>query len=347
MSTAPTPATTTTADDNKISATFTVGGRTFKVDGDVNLKFTEIVGPIVPDPEPPTTTDPTKPPTEGTVKKGGWGANMDPKVWVRTVMKDFPDQFKVTDGAKNVATNFKTTEAADNFIKYFQRHPELVSTFFDTDTDDNDDGENHNENFKGVDNPTETIVGPYPMKAGSKQLGSTVRGPTTRNYASGKPSDETIERNTKGIPYKKHQAIAKTTFPAKLEHSDNWTIKIGGDHNTNGWFDNGIEMTSGQSCLGTEKKHPSTDSCVIEGEKVGSLLGKTCYQCNVWDQATNKVELWFKEGDAGQWKKLVEGTDVNNFKSKATGNFEVQQRIDGFEKSSPPTIHWMVVQELD
>jgi len=337
----------TTTNDNTISQEITVGGKKFKVEGTVNLKFTEIVGPIDPnpDPDPKPTPDPTKP-TEGTVKKGGWGANMDPKVWVRTVMKDFPDQFKVTDGTKNVATNFKTAEAADNFIKYFQRHPDQVSTFFDVDTDDNDNGETHNEDFKGVDNPTETIVGPYPMKAGSKQLGSTVRGPTQRNYASGKPSDWTIERNTKGIQYKKHQAIAKTTFPKVLEHTDNWTIKIGGDHNTNGWFDNGIEMTTGQSCLGTEKEHPSTDSCVIEGDKVGDLRGKTVYQCNVWDQATNKVELWFKDGDAGQWKKLVEGTDVNNFKSKATGNFEVQQRIDGFEKDQPPTIHYMVVQEI-
>lgn len=114
-------------DDNKISQTITVGGKTFKVEGDVNLKFTEVPGPVVPDPEPPVPpTDPTKP-TDFTVKQGGWGANMDPKVWVRTVMKDFPDQFKVTDGTKNVATNFKTAEAADNFIKFFQRHPDQIA----------------------------------------------------------------------------------------------------------------------------------------------------------------------------------------------------------------------------
>jgi len=124
-----------TTNDNTISQEITVGGKKFKVEGTVNLKFTEIVGPIDPnpDPDPKPTPDPTKP-TEGTVKKGGWGANMDPKVWVRTVMKDFPDQFKVTDGTKNVATNFKTAEAADNFIKYFQTKYPPSSTWTQTTT---------------------------------------------------------------------------------------------------------------------------------------------------------------------------------------------------------------------
>ena len=113
------------ADDSKISKTITIGGKTFKVEGDVNLTFTEVPGPVVPDPEPPEPGEPTKP-TEGTVLHGGWGANMDPKTWVRTVMKNPATEFKVTDGSKNVATNFKTAEAADNFIKYFQRFPDKV-----------------------------------------------------------------------------------------------------------------------------------------------------------------------------------------------------------------------------
>ena len=336
--------------DDQIFQTITVGGRTFEVKGKVNLEFVEVVKPIDPEPDKPPV-DPKEPekPTEGKLKKGGWGANMDPKSWVRTVMKDFADQFKITDGnKKNVATNFKTAEAADDFIKYFQRHPDQVSAFFDVDTDDNtDQGETHNEDFKGVDNPTETIVGPYPMKAGSKQLGSTVRGITKRNYASGGPSDWTIERNTKGIPYKKHQAILKVTVPQKMEHDDNISTKIGGDHNTNGWFDNGVSIFEGQTCLGTEVEHPKTKKCIIKGPKMGDLRGKTVYTANVWDAATNKVEFWGKlEGEA-EWTKKVEGADIGGFKSKAKGNYEIQERIDGFEEKNPPVIHYMVVQEIE
>ena len=45
--------------------------------------------------------------------------------------------------------------------------------------------------------PAEGADGPYKMKAGSKEMQSTQRGPTTRHYASGKPDDHTIEKNLK------------------------------------------------------------------------------------------------------------------------------------------------------
>ena len=342
------------SDDNQIVQTITVGGRTIEVRGTVNLQFTEIVKPPVPEPDkppvepqqPPTTTEPTKP-TQGTVKKGGWGANMDPKTWMRTAMKDDPKLFKVTDeNKKNVATHFTTAENADNFIKFFQRHPDQVSTFFDVDTDDNDQGEQHSDAFKGEDNPSQIMIGPYPMVQGGKQLGSTVRGPTTRNYASGKPSDETIERNTKGINYPNHQAILKTTFPKTMEHNDNWSIKFGGDHMKNGWYDFGIDIYKGDSCGGNEPDHPNTNLCEVKGKSVGDLRGRTCFMAVAWWKDTNKGELWFKADEAAQWEKLVEGVDVGGFRSKAKDNFEVQQRIDGFEKNNPPHIHYMVVQPI-
>ena len=49
-----------------------------------------------------------------------------------------------------------------------------------------------------------TGTGPYPGTG--KQLGSTTRR-ATRHYASGKADDETIEKNTKDIPYKHYQCI--------------------------------------------------------------------------------------------------------------------------------------------
>lgn len=325
-------------DDNKISTTFTVGGRTFKVDGDVNLKFTEIVGPIIPDPEP---TDPTKP-TEGIVKSGGWGANMDPKVWVRTVMKDFPDQFKVTDGTKNVATNFKTTETADNFIKYFQRHPEEVSKFFDVTTPPTTGGEGGTGTV-----PPAPAGAEFPYAITGRYTDSTQRGPTKRNYASGKPSDWTIEKNTKNLAYDNLMSVVDVTIgpAAEWEHDDNINIKIGGTHMGSGWFSNTISIYKGESGLGKEEEHPHTDSNVVKGKVYGDLRGKRVKVAATYFKSNNRTEYWiFKDG---KWEMMCGANDVGGFKPKNSGETESQLRIDGFkDENKPPTIHSMKTYEI-
>lgn len=333
--------TTNPTDDNKISTTFTVGGRTFKVDGDVNLKFTEIVGPIVPDPEPPKPTDPTKP-SEGTVKKGGWGANMDPVKWVRTVMKDFPDQFKVTDGSKNVATNFKTAESADNFIKFFQRHPEEVSKFFDVDGG----GDNGGGSGGGGQQPLTDGVG-LPYAITGNKMDSTFRGPTKRNYASGAPSDWTIEKNTKNIPYDNIMAVADITShpPEGWEHDDDFCLKIGGTHMGSGWFCNGMGIYKGDTGLGKEEEHPKTDKKVVKGKVYGDQRGKRIQIASTYFKSTNRTEYWVFVN--GKWEMACGAENVGGFKPKNDGNTEVQLRIDGFAgEDNPPTIHSMTVYEI-
>src|SRR5207344_931771 len=104
-----------------------INGDEYELKGNVDFSnlTIKLVGVDTPDPEvPPVVTDPTKP-TEGKVKEGGWGANLDKKdEWKVVNMKDFPEQFKIVDAAgKNVATNFKTKEVAENFIAYFKTHP--------------------------------------------------------------------------------------------------------------------------------------------------------------------------------------------------------------------------------
>lgn len=332
-------------DDNQIVQRITVGGRTIEVRGTVNLEFTEVVQPQVPnpEPEPPGQTEPTKP-TEGTVKKGGWGANMDPKSWIRTSMRDHPDQFKITDGTKNVATNFTTAETADNFIKYFQRHPDQVAVFFDV--DDPNPPDTQGPPGQGGQQPLPDVVGTLPYQTTGVVLNSTFRGPTKRNYASGKPSDWTIEKNTKNIPFDNVLAVVDVTLgPAsEWEHDDNINIKIGGQHMGSGWFSNGLSIYEGKTFLGTEKEHPSSKEH-ISGKTYGDQRGKRVQVASTYFKEQNRTEYWiFKDG---KWEMCCGATDVGGFNPNTNDPTEVQCRIDGFAgKDKPPTIHSMTVHEI-
>lgn len=123
--------------DNTIKQDIIINGKTYEMSGTVNIKITPKKDePDVPDPE-----DPLVKPVEGTIKSGGWGANQDPKSWVRTTMKNPTTQWKVVDNVgKNVATNFTTPENADNFITYFQRHPDQIPSTEEPDVPDGDNG---------------------------------------------------------------------------------------------------------------------------------------------------------------------------------------------------------------
>jgi len=184
-------------------------------------------------------------------------------------------------------------------------------------------------------------LGPYPSIG--KQLESTQRGPTTRNYASGKPSDETIEKNVKNISYRDHQFITFVTMH-EIEHDDNISTKIGGIHmDGNGWFDHGVKFNDGMTCLGNEPKHPSTNSCIVKGPKIGSILEKKVGICATYFADSNHTELWTNTGTG--WVKQLEGKDIGGLNPKAK-TFECQLRIDGFKKGSVPTIHTAVVQPI-
>ena len=112
--------------------------------------------------------------------------------------------------------------------------------------------------------------GPY--KSTGKTVTTSTRGPTTRHYASGKPDDETIEKNAKGVTFKNYQFVSYVTVNS-IEHEDNVSVKIGGTHSS-GWYDHGITFKAGMGCLGTEKKHPSTNACVVKGKTIGNIVGK-------------------------------------------------------------------------
>jgi hypothetical protein len=307
-----------------------INGDEYEISGNIDFSNLTIKTTGIEEPDP---ANPDKP-TEGTIKEGGWGANLDKKdEWKVVAMKDNPSLWKIVDAAgKNVATEFSKKEIAEAFIVYFKTHP-----FPPEDT-----------NVPPVDPTpgTTTGDGPYPQKVGSKTLQSTQRGPTTRHYASGKPDDETIEKNVKDIPYRNYQWVVETTIK-EMEHDDTISLKFGGQHTTgNGWWDTGVGIMDGQTCLGTEPKHPKTNLCIVKGPKIGSIQNKKVKIAGVFFEENDHIELWTNLGDGG-WKKQVEGDHVGGLKPDHSKGHETQERIDGYKKGSVPELHFAVVQEID
>ena len=192
------------------------------------------------------------------------------------------------------------------------------------------------------DNPQPT--GDFPYAAIGSPMQTTQRGPTVRHYNSGKPDDNTIEKNCKNIKFKNYQFVADITNDCDWAHDDTFSMKLGGRHMSEGWLDNGLGVYSGECCLGTEKRHPSTQLCVIRGPKIGDTRGKRFKLACTYFTDQNKTELWTNFGSG--WIKQMEGTNVNNFNPNSPED-ETQLRIDGFkERNDPPTIHSAVVTEI-
>ena len=177
--------------------------------------------------------------------------------------------------------------------------------------------------------------GPY--KGTGKVTQTEQRGPTERHYASGKADTTTIEKNA-SFDYKNYQFVSYVTLQ-EVGSDDNISVKLGGTHD-GGWFDHGISFSGKKVCLGTEKSHPNTDACLVEGPgNIGDLKGKKIGIAGVYF-ANNLTELWYDIG--GGWKKGVSSNDVGGFKPDAGGH-EAQLRIDDAPKL---TIHCSTVQEI-
>lgn len=177
--------------------------------------------------------------------------------------------------------------------------------------------------------------GPY--KGIGKTVSTSTRGPTTRHYASGKADTTTIEKNAKGISFKNYQFVSYITLN-KVGSDDNVSVKIGGRHMNGGWYDHGVSFKGGQTCLGTEKKHPSTQSCIVKGKKIGSIVGKKIGVAGV--MLNGKTEIWTDSG--GGWQLGASGMNPGGFK-QLSGDNECQLRIDD---APGVQIHCSVVQEI-
>ena len=237
----------------------------------------------------------------------------------------------ISDSNQPVASFIAPPAQDENNILTFR----LIITNINGETDKSDTW----ITIRGTNQSTET---PYPVIG--KPLESTQRGPTKRNYASGKPSDWTIEKNVKNIRFKNYQFVVDITNDCEWAHDDTFSMKLGGTHMGSGWFDHGVGIFDGQTCLGKEEDHPHTDLCVITGPKLGDTRGKRFKIAATYFTDINKTELWTNFGDG--WKKQIEGTDVGGFRPNSSQD-ECQLRIDGFKTlNDPPSIHSAFVTEI-
>lgn len=190
--------------------------------------------------------------------------------------------------------------------------------------------------------PGPSTLGPYPGTG--QQLGATTRR-ATRHYASGAPDDETIEKNTDNISYTHYQCVYYVTMHG-IEHDDTVSTKLGGTHMGSGWFDHSVSFNTGKTCLGTEDSHPDTQSCIVTGASIGSILEKRVGIAAIFRRPNVHTELWTRL--PGQnWVKQLENTGpLGGFDPNEDGDHEAQLRIDGFEDGDDPTIDTAVVQEI-
>lgn len=263
-------------------------------------------------------------------------ANKDANTWKVVPMKDDPALFKIVDDKNvNVADQFHTQAAADQYVAHYKCVDE-------PDPEPCPAGQHRDASGNCVPDtpPPGGQLGPYASTG--KELGATTRR-AVRHYASGKPDDQTIEKNTKSIPYQNYQCVYYVTMH-KIEHDDNVSSKLGGTHMGTGWFDHGVSFQNGKCCLGNEPDHPSTNSCIKVGASIGSIIEKRTGVATVYRKATNYTELWTNTGSG--WVKQLDATDLGGFNPNNSGNDEAQLRIDGFEDGSDPTIDVAVVQEI-
>ena len=324
--------------DNTIEKEITLGGIVYIVKGTVDI--TIIPKTITPPPPPPDPNVP-KPDSFGTIKDGAkWSKNPGKaETWKIVPMDDDPKKFKIIDTAGlNVIADLESEAQAKALIEYFK-----LNVFPPKGNDPSDPVDPDQPPQPPVIDGLE-----FPYKSTGKSIEMSQRGPTTRNYASGKPSDNTIEKNAKSIPFDNIQAVFTIEVPKDWEHDDNLSIKLGGTHMGTGWFDNGISIYGGQTCLGHEPEHPTTKSCEVKGKVYGDIRGKTVSVCSTYFKTENKTEYWVNiPGVTTGWDKSCEGKDVGGFNPKAGNETEVQLRIDGYiSNDNPPKITKFVVSEI-
>lgn len=324
--------------DSNIEKEIILGGIVYIVKGVVNLSITP--KDVQPGPEP--IPDPEKPKEFGTIKQGGkWTSNPGKaETWKLVNMENPKEKFKFIssfDGL-NIIADLESKEQAEAIQNYFK-----INVFPPKEEEGEPEGGSGGTPVDPQPQPDTTgLEGPY--KGKGEKLTMTQRGVTERNYASGKPSDWTIEKNTKNIKFDNVMAVFEITI-TEMAHDDNLSVKLGGTHMDGGWVDNGISIYEGQTCLGIEPKHPSTKLCVVKGKKYGDIRGKKVKIASTYFRKTNKTEFWVNL--TGTWEKACEGTEIGGFKPKNLPTSEVQLRIDGFLKEErPPIIHSFYVQEI-
>ena len=317
---------------------------------------------------------PAGPPVEiehGYVKPGGWGAKQDPKTWSVTNMKDPPEQFKVVDdNGINVATNFKTKAGAEAYVKEAQNAGQCPTG-------------QHLDPASGKCVPD----GPPPTGGSDKDQFGVLKihkdkpGGTTntvfkleekrRNYASGKPSEDSVEY-TATAKSKDQNSDVEATFYTKINsfktnETDSISDKLTGPNHSDGnccWVipDFDILGKGSGKTLETEKPHPHNHSVnpkpltAIGGSIVGKWFG---HKAITYVKGGERyVESWIhfpvknidavaleQEGGDGGWRQYIPTTKVGKEYLNANGTLTTS-RIDGVKKGDPPDFKYCSVREI-
>ena len=90
--------------------------------------------------------------------------------------------------------------------------------------------------------------------------------------------------------------------------------------------DNTYSFESGQSCIGKEEDHPSTDLCVVSGKSIGNLVNTPVKLAAVNIGKGEKLEMYSNLGSG--WTKDVESSNgVDGFRPQVEED-EAVIRID-------------------
>ncbi len=346
----------------KMDTEVLIDGKKYRFQGTVdfsNLTIKKIDDNPVPDPDPTPgpDIDPIKP-IEGTIKPGGWGADLVNKsAWKVVNMKNPPEQFKVVDAAgKNVATSFTNQQEAEGFITYFQLHefPPKDINPVPTPGPTPEPGPTPTPDTKELDSFGVKKI--YPDADSKRVLTNPKIDPKIRHYASGAPDDNSIECtiDTKDKSFRDMEATVVIKNKG-MEHHDRFSYKLRGPaHKDNqGWwyiFETSTDGKWTNESFQIEKPHPKYFKY---GNKITPLfnIGQDLRSANIGIKAITvnrtvngkegvHLEQWVnldplttdgKPKNEG-WQKYMEVDDVGQFDKGLMLECEgtlVTMRIDG------------------
>lgn len=180
--------------------------------------------------------------------------------------------------------------------------------------------------------PGGTVSGAMIYKGTGKVMNAKDEGESTRNYASGKPSDKTHEWNVESCPFDAYEFTAFVTIN-KIEHDDTVSMKLYGPHHkgAGSWYCCDIDFNAGQFLGGWESPHPNTTTGCVKGQSIGKIVGKKVgLKSVIWPLSSGGAHLEFYADASGgtNWKQLFSGDNLCGKKFKRDSSQQVQLRID-------------------
>jgi hypothetical protein len=312
----------------------------------------DLSGSLDPTTKEPPTTQPPKP-TEGTPKNVG--ANTDPEQWKPVHMKVPPEKFKVVDNkGLNVATDFTTEANAQGYIDYavWLKHNDVPPVPPGPTVPPSGDKDQFGILKIKKDKPGGLFETDFKLEE------------KIRNYASGKPSEGSVEYTltTKGDNSDIEATVYEKINGFKTKESDSISLKLTGPRHSDGlccWVIPDFETDgSGKKTLETEKPHPCNHGVnpkplsPIGGSIIGKWIG---YKGITYvKNGTRYVESWIHfpvinidaiGTEQDKWRQYIPTTTMSKDYLKANGKL-CTSRLDGTKKGDPPNFKYASLREI-